>query len=348
MLVQPASAYPAEVWAQLAAREPLCLVTTLGEDRPVTAAYTPATIRAVTRFGDTVPRLFGRGVTATAVIEGAAANVVVALWPVPTLVVVGDGLIADALRSTAGLLGWSVRVEAAFDAASPLHRCDAVVVLSHDRDVDGPALRDALAGGAGYVGALGSRRTQAARAEWLTAHGVPDADRARIHGPAGLDIDAHTPAEIAISIVAEILAERRGLDRRCVARASRAGAHRRRPGPAAALLIARRRRAAQRLTSSCRNAASRVGVECPSATQASRWQPASADRCSHPGRHCTAPSSRSGNAHSRSSALTCARPNERTPGVSITQPSSSGRRSAIADDDVCRPLPIALTTPVAR
>jgi xanthine dehydrogenase accessory factor len=83
-------------------------------------------------------------------------------------------------------------------------------------------LRAALAGGAGYVGALGSRRTQAARAEWLTAAGVrPDAQE-RIHGPAGLDIDAHTPAEIAISIVAEILAARAG---------SGGGALSSRPGP---------------------------------------------------------------------------------------------------------------------
>ncbi len=93
-------------------------------------------------------------------------------------------------------------------AARELRPSDAFVVLSHDRDVDGPALAAALSGSAGYVGALGSRRTQAARRDWMTDYGVDVADQDRIHGPAGLDIDAHTPAEIAISIVAEIVAGR--------------------------------------------------------------------------------------------------------------------------------------------
>jgi xanthine dehydrogenase accessory factor len=130
------------------------------------------------------------------------------------MLVVGDGLIADALAASAGLLGWPVQVTndaaQAVTAAAELHRSDAVVVLSHDRAVDGPALSAALDGRAGYVGGLGSRHTQAARWEWLTEHGVPESEQARVHGPAGLDIDAHTPAEIAVSIVAEILAVRSG------------------------------------------------------------------------------------------------------------------------------------------
>lgn len=134
------------------------------------------------------------------------------LWPVPTLVVVGDGLIADALAAQAALLGWHSTstddVDAAVTAAGSLHRSDAYVVLSHSRDVDGPALTAALESDAGYVGGLGSRRTQAARRDWLTEHGVTGLER--IHGPAGLDIDAHTPAEIAVSIVAEIIAGRAG------------------------------------------------------------------------------------------------------------------------------------------
>ena len=84
--------------------------------------------------------------------------------------------------------------------------------------MDGPALAAALSGRCGYVGALGSRRTQAARREWLTEHGVDDVAQARIHGPAGLDIDAHTPGEIAISVAAEILANRSRVQRRRAAR----------------------------------------------------------------------------------------------------------------------------------
>ncbi|HZC69111.1 MAG TPA: XdhC family protein [Jatrophihabitans sp.] len=210
VLVQPASAYPAQVWEQLLARDPLCLVTAVsGGDLGATDVFTPASIRESYAFGDEVSRLFGRGVTSAVVLERAVA---IALWPIPTLVVMGDGLIADALRNTAQLLGWDVQVtpevQAAVAAVRGLKRSDAVVVLSHDRSGDGPTLAAALAGPAGYVGALGSRHTQIARLEWLTEHGVPAEAQARIHGPAGLDIGAHTPAEIAVSIVAEIIANR--------------------------------------------------------------------------------------------------------------------------------------------
>jgi xanthine dehydrogenase accessory factor len=213
ILVRPASAFPDELWTRLVAREPVCLVATLPADGDGRLElFTPATIRATNEYGDAVSRLFARGTGAAAVLAGEPTRVAIALWPVPTLVVVGDGLIATALRDTAALLGWAARITPARDPAlaaiEGLHRSDAVVVLSHDRAVDGPTIAAALGGRAGYIGALGARRTQAARREWLTAHGVGADDQARIHGPAGLDIDAHTPAEIAISIVAEILGSR--------------------------------------------------------------------------------------------------------------------------------------------
>jgi xanthine dehydrogenase accessory factor len=85
---------------------------------------------------------------------------------------------------------------------------DAVLVFTHDPKFDEPALIAALAGGAGYIGALGSRRTHASRIERLRAAGVADSERARIHAPCGLDIGARTPAETAISVLAEILAAR--------------------------------------------------------------------------------------------------------------------------------------------
>jgi xanthine dehydrogenase accessory factor len=224
VLVRPAAGYPVEMWARLADREPLCLVTPL-PDGP-TEMYTPASIRGVFGYADPVPRLFSRGVTGTAIVEGDPDLVAVALWPVPNLVVVGDGLIAAALRAAATLLGWQCSIVGpvadAVAAVDRLERSDAVVVLSHDRDVDGPVLAAALGSRTGYVGALGSRRTQELRRDWMTEHGVAEAEQARIHGPAGLDIDAHTPAEIAISIVAEILAGR--------GQAS-GGALRDRPGP---------------------------------------------------------------------------------------------------------------------
>jgi xanthine dehydrogenase accessory factor len=78
-------------------------------------------------------------------------------------------------------------------------------VTSHDVEFAGRALEAALASKVGYIGALGSRRTQQARADWLAYRGVTDL--ARVHGPAGLDIGANTPPEIAVSILAEALAE---------------------------------------------------------------------------------------------------------------------------------------------
>lgn len=207
VLVEPASVYPAELWDRLVAREPLCLVVTRQTGR--VELFTPETIRGARAFGDEVSRLFGRGVTAAAVLD---ESVVLVLWPVPRLVVMGDGLIADALRDTATLLGWTPEVtpevQPAVAAVGELQPSDAVVVLSHDRAADGPTLAAALAGRVGYVGALGSRRTQIARREWLMEHGVPVEALARVHGPAGLDIGAHTPGEIAVSILAEILASR--------------------------------------------------------------------------------------------------------------------------------------------
>jgi xanthine dehydrogenase accessory factor len=85
---------------------------------------------------------------------------------------------------------------------------DAILVFTHDPKFDEPALVAALSGGAGYIGALGSRRTHASRIERLRTAGVTDTDLARIHAPCGLDIGARTPAETAISILAEILAAR--------------------------------------------------------------------------------------------------------------------------------------------
>lgn len=86
----------------------------------------------------------------------------------------------------------------------------AVVALTHDEKLDDPALLAAFASKAFYIGALGSRRTQAARRERMLAAGVSEADYARLHGPIGLDIGAANPPEIALAILAEIVAELRG------------------------------------------------------------------------------------------------------------------------------------------
>jgi xanthine dehydrogenase accessory factor len=84
----------------------------------------------------------------------------------------------------------------------------AIVVLTHEDRFDIPALRGALETDAFYIGALGARRNQARRRERLLEQGVSEEDFERISGPSGLDIGAHSPAETAVSILAEILAVR--------------------------------------------------------------------------------------------------------------------------------------------
>lgn len=83
---------------------------------------------------------------------------------------------------------------------------DVVLAFTHDSKFDEPALIAALASGAGYVGALGSRRTQRDRAKRLRESGVCEQDVDRIAAPCGLDIGARTPAETAVSILAEVIA----------------------------------------------------------------------------------------------------------------------------------------------
>jgi xanthine dehydrogenase accessory factor len=85
---------------------------------------------------------------------------------------------------------------------------DAVLVFTHDPKFDEPALLGALGSGAGYIGALGSRRTHEERAERLRAAGASEEDLRRISSPCGLDVGARTPAETAIAVLAEILALR--------------------------------------------------------------------------------------------------------------------------------------------
>lgn len=80
----------------------------------------------------------------------------------------------------------------------------AVITLTHDPKLDDPALTEALKSQAFYIGALGSRKTHAARLRRLAELGFKDADFARIHGPIGLNIGAISPAEIAVAILGQV------------------------------------------------------------------------------------------------------------------------------------------------
>jgi xanthine dehydrogenase accessory factor len=158
--------------------------------------------------------LLRRGATTTEREPAGDVELLVDIWvPVPSVLVAGLGAIGEALLAQAGLLGWSARaetdLEAVHAAVAEFTDADVLVLLDHAPAFD-VVLVDALRRGRGFIGALGSRRTQAARRERLLAAGLTDAELARLHGPVGLDLGARTPAETAVSIVAQVVAVRSG------------------------------------------------------------------------------------------------------------------------------------------
>lgn len=151
--------------------------------------------------------------------------------PPARMIIVGAVHITQALAPMAALAGYEVTIvdpRGAFataerfpgvnlsqdwpDEALEILKPDArsaVITLTHDPKLDDPALATALRTPAFYIGALGSKKTHAARLERLRAEGFGESDFARIHGPAGLDIGAKSPAEIAVSVLAQLTAARR-------------------------------------------------------------------------------------------------------------------------------------------
>jgi xanthine dehydrogenase accessory factor len=153
------------------------------------------------------------------------------LGPPPRLLVVGAIDTAEELCRAANALGWQTAVIDPRPALATRERLPspddltvawpdeleadadtAVVVLTHEERLDVPALTKALASDAFYVGAIGSRRTQGKRRERLLEAGLDEEQLERLSGPAGLDLGAHTPAEMAVSILGEVLAVRAGRD----------------------------------------------------------------------------------------------------------------------------------------
>ncbi len=126
------------------------------------------------------------------------------------LVLVFDSPVAREIEALAHRLAWPVTVT---DPATgtPLPElgadCD-VVVCDHGRPELGDVLADVLAGPTRWVGVMGSLRHTAPHVEALRTRGVAEADIMRVHRPIGLDIGSHTPAEIAISTVAGLIADR--------------------------------------------------------------------------------------------------------------------------------------------
>ena len=105
---------------------------------------------------------------------------------------------------------WPTRRETVHAKKRIPTRRTAVVTLSHEERLDIPAVAAALEKRARYIGAVGAKRTAERRRARLAEQGFSDADIARIHGPAGLDLGGRAPAEVALAIAAEIVAETSG------------------------------------------------------------------------------------------------------------------------------------------
>ena len=216
----------AQLRRDVAAKRPVVLVTILatGEGRllhpfDASTASDPALLAAARQAAER---------DRSAVVETPAGEVFLRVFNPPVrVVIVGAVHVAQALAPMAQLAGYDVLVvdprrsfatEERFRgiplsrewpdeamARFGLDRRAAVVTMTHDPKIDDPALAAALRSEAFYVGALGSKKTQAARRERLRALGFGDPDLSRIHGPVGLSIGAVSPGEIATSILSELV-----------------------------------------------------------------------------------------------------------------------------------------------
>jgi xanthine dehydrogenase accessory factor len=213
--------------AEHAARRPVLLVTELatGAQRVVKGAEVADDPLAAS-LGDCL-RLGKSGM----VQHDDKAYFVTARVPPTRLIVIGAVHISQALAPIARLAGIDMTIvdpRTAFatperfadarviaewpDDVLPglkLDRYTAIALLTHDPKIDDQALVAALRADCFYIGALGSRKTHAKRLERMRARGFGDADLARVHAPIGLDIGAVSPAEIAVSVIGEIIASLR-------------------------------------------------------------------------------------------------------------------------------------------
>jgi xanthine dehydrogenase accessory factor len=227
LLLQPVATIPDMLWELLASRAPAALLTRIeGATAGPAALVVDRDGRNWGSLGDDAlireaVTALGAGRSSSRRVEDEDGVVLIEAWvPSPRLVVVGGGDMVAALDAQGALLGWDCRATATptpveldelFDWAGATA---ALIVLSHDPHVDTLALAAGLARGVPYVGAMGSRATQSRRLERLAGAGVDPAALDRIHRPVGLDLGGRRAPEVALAIVAEVLACHCGRDAR--------------------------------------------------------------------------------------------------------------------------------------
>lgn len=206
-LVVPATQFSEDFWPALVQREAVVLVCEMKNTEVIgTSFYTSETIASA---DPAIAEIYNRGVSTVVELEG---QIISTYWPVTKIVIAGGGPIAEAISNAAQALGWQVAIDTNNQMLSGLmaglSRLDCVVIMGHDVESSSRSLASALESEAGYIGALGSRRMQENRADWLAYRDITDLSR--VYGPAGFNIGASTPAEIAISILAQAIGVLKG------------------------------------------------------------------------------------------------------------------------------------------
>ena len=217
----------AELNGERAARRAVAVLTNVADGasrlvREAAAAHDPQAVEIVPRFRSGKSGMLEDGTTFCAVqmppvrvIAIGAVHISQALAPMARGLDL-DVTVVDPRTAFATVERFpAIRLLAEWpDEALPklggLDRYTALLCLTHDPKIDDPALVAGLRADCFYIGALGSRRTHAKRMERLAAAGFGEADAARIHAPIGLAIGAVSPAEIAVSILAEMVSVLRG------------------------------------------------------------------------------------------------------------------------------------------
>ena len=202
-LVVPADTFDPDTWPAMIDRIPIAIVAHLNDDEVTRVDVFDES--SIATADPVTAEMFAKGATA---YEIHPDRVISVLFPVTRLVVAGQGPVAEAIANLGTTLGWNVSVVMRNDLAigllASLSPLDAAVIMGHEVEVSSRNLGAALEGDAGYIGALGSLQKQQDRADWLAYQEVTDLSR--VHGPAGIEIGASTPAELAVSVIAQAIA----------------------------------------------------------------------------------------------------------------------------------------------
>jgi xanthine dehydrogenase accessory factor len=204
----PSTAIESGIWQSFLDREPIAIVCHLNGDEIVRSEYfTSVTIIAAD------PQIAEEFSKKKSMTLDLGNRIVTIYHPITKIVIAGAGPIAESLEKASRGLGWNVSVDPrpsiVAGLTATLSPMDCVVIMGHDVESSSNCLKYALESKAGYIGALGSKKMQESREDWLNYRDITDISR--VHGPAGFNIGASTPDEIAISILAEAISVLNGV-----------------------------------------------------------------------------------------------------------------------------------------